>query len=64
MILEGEHNVDRARTHATACERRAKKIQQKLKKASKRGNLEKTKQLNMKLTQAKYSCHLAQIEGR
>ncbi|XP_023722566.1 uncharacterized protein LOC111872682 isoform X2 [Cryptotermes secundus] len=62
MILEGEHHVDQARTHVAASERRAVKIKNKLNKASKRGNVEETRQLEMKLTEAKDSCDLAQIE--
>jgi hypothetical protein len=64
MILEGEHHVDQARTHVTACERRSVKIKNKLNKASKRGNEEETRQLEMKLTQARDSCDLAQVEGQ
>lgn len=63
MILEGEHHVDQARTHAAASERRAVKIKNKLNKASKRGNVEETRQLEIKLTEARDSCDLAKIEG-
>jgi hypothetical protein len=64
MILEGEHHIDQARTHVTTCERRVVKIKKKLNKVSKRGNEEETRQMEMKLAQAKDSCDLAQVEGQ
>ena len=64
MILEGEHHIDQARTHVTACELRAAKIKKELKKAAKRGSQEEMNQLEIKLTQAEKSCDHAQIEGK
>jgi hypothetical protein len=64
MILEGEHHIDQARTHVTACELRAAKIKKELNKASKRGNEEETRQLKVKLSQAKISFDQAQFEGQ
>jgi hypothetical protein len=64
MILEGEHHIDQARSHVTACEMRAVKIKKELKKASKRGSEEETRQLEMKLAQTKNSCDQAQFEGQ
>ena len=60
-MLQTDH-VDLARTHVTASERRAVKIKNKLNKASKRGNVEEIRQLEIKLTEAKDLCDLAQIE--
>jgi uncharacterized membrane protein (DUF106 family) len=64
MILESEHHIDQARVHVTACEMRAAKIQKEHSKASKRGNEEEARQLEMKLAQAKISCDQAQFEGQ
>jgi hypothetical protein len=64
MILEGEHHVDQARTHVTACEMRAAKIKKELNRASKRRNEEETQELKMKLAEAKISCDQAQFEGQ
>lgn len=62
MILEGERHVDQARTHVAASERRTAKMKYKLNMALKQGNVGETRQLKIKLTEAKDSCDLAQIE--
>jgi hypothetical protein len=64
MILEGEHHIDQARSHVTACEMRVTKMKKELKKASKRGSAEDAQQLEIKLTQAERSCDQAQFEGQ
>ncbi|XP_021915158.1 uncharacterized protein LOC110827625 isoform X2 [Zootermopsis nevadensis] len=62
MILEGEHHIDQARTHVTACEMKASKFRKELKKASKRGSAEEAQQMEIKLAQAERSCDQAQFE--
>jgi hypothetical protein len=64
MVLEGEHHIDHARTHVTACEMKATKLRKELKKTSKRGSAEEAQQLEIKLTQAERSCDQAQFEGQ
>lgn len=63
MILEGEHHLDQARTHVTACEMKAAKIKKELRKAYRRGSASETQQLEIKLAQAENSFVQAQDEG-
>jgi multidrug resistance efflux pump len=63
MILEGEHRLDQARAHVTACEMKATKIRKELRKATRRGTGAEVQQLEIKLTQAENSFIQAQNEG-
>jgi multidrug resistance efflux pump len=63
MILEGEHRLDQARAHVTACEMKATKIKQELRKATRRGSVAEIQQLEIKLDQAENSFVQAQNEG-
>jgi hypothetical protein len=63
MILEGEHRLDQARAHVTACEMKATKIKKELRKATRRGSVAEIQQLEIKMVQAENSFAEAQSEG-
>lgn len=62
MILEGEKQVDHARTHLAQCEQRELKIRKELKKAAKKATVEEINNLEIKLSQAERAKDLAQLE--
>jgi uncharacterized membrane protein (DUF106 family) len=63
MILEGEHHLDQARAHVTACEMKATKLKKELRKATRRGNAAEIQQLEIQLVHAENSFLQAQNEG-
>jgi hypothetical protein len=64
MILEGEHRLDQAKAHVTACEMKATKIKKELRKATRRSSVTpEVQQLEIQLIQAENSFVMAQNEG-
>jgi hypothetical protein len=63
MILEGEHHLDQARAHVTACEMKATKTKKELRKATRRGTGAEVQHLEIKLVEAQNSFVQAQNEG-
>jgi len=63
MILEGEHRLDQAKAHVTACEMKATKIKKELRKAARRSSVApEVQQLEIQLVQAENSFVMAQNE--
>lgn len=62
MILEGERQVDQARTHLLSCEQKELKIRKELKRAAKKATVDEINNLEIKLSQAERAKDLAQLE--
>ena len=63
MILEGEHRLDQAKAQVTACEMKATKLRKELRKATRRGSMAESQQLEIQLVQAESSLELAKDSG-
>lgn len=62
LILEGEKQVDQARSALAACEQKELRIKKELKRAAKKATVEEISQLEVKLAQAERAKDLAQFE--